>query len=273
MKENKLIISSVIVMLLSITFVMGMLDTEAQLNANNLNGIEIDYPKFSNLQNNQPFNLSIHAYNESNGLELTSINCLLNIYNKIGNNILTRNLIYTSSGYNIYLTSGNFTQNALYSFNIYCNASDLGGFASGNFKVSNTGNEFNTSQGLIFFLIDFLLIFLFLGCVYGAIVTPFKNERSGSGEEIAKVNWKKYLKIFLIGLAYMFLVALVFVTWTLIYAYAQWSTLGKFFYYLYRLLMVGAMLLAPVGFVLLVMNYFNDKKIDSSLKKGVPVYR
>jgi hypothetical protein len=151
--------------------------------------------------------------------------------------------------------------------------SDGSNSSIGNFIVTTTGNEFNSSQAILFFFIDLLLIFFLLGSLYGALAIPFENDRSVKDGEIIRINWKKYLKIFLFGFAWMFLIAVVFVTWNLIYAYAQWGAIGKFFYYLYRLLMVLTMLIIPVGFVLSIVYYLNDRRINKGIKKGVPMYK
>lgn len=138
------------------------------------------------------------------------------------------------------------------------------------FITTTTGNELNTSQGILYLLMGIVLIFLFILSLYGGMVIPFQNQRN-QNSEVVSINYKKYLKIFCWGLSYMFLVAIVFVIWNLVYAYAQWENIGKFFHYLYRLLIALALPTLIGIWLMTIINYFNDKKIEGFIKRtGLP---
>lgn len=138
------------------------------------------------------------------------------------------------------------------------------------FKVTNTGNELNTAQGILYFLICLVLILLFCLCIYGGMVIPFNNQRN-TNQEVISINWRKYLNIFCWGFSYTLLIGIVFVIWNLIYAYSDWQNLGKFFQYLYRLLMALALPTLIGIWLMVIVNYINDKKIESFIKRtGLP---
>jgi hypothetical protein len=132
----------------------GLVGENTQLNPSLTNGITIDYHKFDYVKYNQSFNLTIYAYNISDGLEITNANCSIQLFNQTGNLILNGNLIY-SVGYNIYIGSGNFSQVGVYSFNLYCRSGSIGGFASGEFGVTKNG-EIWGDVGMVFIYILFI---------------------------------------------------------------------------------------------------------------------
>lgn len=138
------------------------------------------------------------------------------------------------------------------------------------FIVTTTGNELNTSQIILYVFTGAILLFLFLLSLYGGINLPYMNQRNND-EEVIQINYKKYLKIFCWGLSYMFFLAIIFMSYNLIYAYSQWENLAVFFGYIYRLFFIMA-LPVFIGIVLLgTINIINDKKIESFIKKtGLP---
>lgn len=136
----------------------------------------------------------------------------------------------------------------------------------GQLSITPTGNDLTTSQMILYLFIGSLLIILLFLCIWGGYVTQFQNIRDVEGKVIT-INWKKYLKIFCWASAYMLLIAVVFVGWNLIYAYAQWDKLGLFFHYIYRLLMSLALPVLIGIWLFAIINYINDKKIENFVKK------
>lgn len=140
----------------------------------------------------------------------------------------------------------------------------------GTFEVTTTGNELDNSQALLYLLVEVVLIFLFLLAVYGGIKIPFENIRVNE-DEVIKVNWKKYFKIFCWAGAYMIYLGIIFIAWNLIYAYAQWSSLGIFLHYIFKLSYILGYIVLVAIIILSLVNYIQDKKIESFIKRtGLP---
>lgn len=149
-------------------------------------------------------------------------------------------------------------------YNYYSNC------GSGNFEVTTNGNKGDISQILLYIFLGTILIFLFGLSVYGGTKIPLQNIRDNE-DGVIQINWRKYLKIFSWAMAYMFLIAIVFVMWNLLYAYAQWFAISKFFFYLYRLLMAFALPTLIGIWLMTLINYINDRKIQKFIKKtGLP---
>lgn len=137
-------------------------------------------------------------------------------------------------------------------------------------SVTSTGHDLNQAQAFLYFLITIVLLGLLVLCILGGSRIPMKNVRNEEGE-VLKVNWNKYLKIFCWTSAYMVLMAVVFVTWNLIYAYSDWYALSKYFHYLFRLLYAFALPVLIGSIITTLINYISDKKIDKFIQKtGLP---
>jgi hypothetical protein len=131
-----------------------------QTNINTNEGLEISYPKFDSILVGKDFNLSIHVFNISNGLIITNADCELEIYNQSGNHLIDNlNLTQISDEYNVLLSGENLTNEGIYSYNIYCNTTSLGGFVDGNFQITTNGRESDSLQ--LYTRIFLLLFFMF----------------------------------------------------------------------------------------------------------------
>lgn len=136
--------------------------------------------------------------------------------------------------------------------------------------VTATGHELNSAQMFLYFLILILLIGLFGLCMWGAIKIEFKNVRN-SEDQVIKVNWKKYMKIACGMFAYLLLLAIIFVAWNLTWAYSDWDNFSIFLQYLFTVLGIIALPTLIYSWIMIIVNFGNDKKITKFIKKtGLP---
>ena len=105
-------------------------------------GLEIKYPKFETLKKAQDYDFEFHVYNLSNGLAMNEgVTCYFHLYNKLGHHIaeLEQSTPSHMYDYGFDIDGNNFTNVGQYYYNIYCNSSTLGGFASSQFEVTHYG--------------------------------------------------------------------------------------------------------------------------------------
>lgn len=133
-----------------------------QFSASITEGLQISYPKFEVLAKDQPYNLSVHVFNVSDGVEIIDASCDIELYNKTGFHILELNLIPLSDEYNIFITSENFSKIGEYSYNVYCNTSTQGGFIDGSLYVTNTGTIPEISDAIMYGILLSLLVFFII---------------------------------------------------------------------------------------------------------------
>jgi hypothetical protein len=243
MVENRgirmLILLSFVILLSN--FASAILDesTTTQLNPNSNAGLTIVYPKYEYVQQNNSFNLTIHVHNNSNGANVTTATCFLQVKDSTGQVGLFSQLISTTNGYNLFIQSGNFTRAGISSFYIPCYVgTDLGGFADGVFFVTPLGDELTTPKAILYSFLIFIFLLLNFTLFYViACLNPGNYYKEGSTGEIyaAKsgksemdeavgISIKKYLRILLIALSY----PTIILTLNLMLAAANNLTLPQF---------------------------------------------
>lgn len=113
-------------------------------------GLEIRVPQGEFLEQNIDVQLNLHVFNKSDGLLMdnTTTECLVHIFNKSGFHIFDEHLDFDegedhhgSRDFTLNISGSNFTQLGFHSFIIQCNTSRFGGFVSGSFRVTETGED------------------------------------------------------------------------------------------------------------------------------------
>ena len=177
--------------------------------------------------------------------------------------VLSGGLIMTKTGqtFNFSIDKGNFTTTGTHCIHIICMngaTRDAGSICR---EVSNTGNKLDISQVLMYALMFVGIFFVFLLTLYGSLSIPLTNMKAPDGE-ILSINWKKYLKLFCVCIAYVSFVWIIFLSWNLSWAYLQMQGLSTFFKYIFYLVFA---LTFPVfaGIIILgIVSYHNDKRLE-----------
>lgn len=138
------------------------------------------------------------------------------------------------------------------------------------FEVTPTGTILSEAEGTLYIFLLIVLILIFFITVYGFFKFPFKNEKNPY-DEIIKVTWRKYMKMFCFGMSYLLLVWIIYITWNLSYAYLQYRGLGIFFRYLFTLLVGLTLPIIAVTLILLLVSFTRDRHIQKLLNRGIPV--
>ncbi len=160
--KNKLLFGILIlVMIFSVNLIHAAPPTQTNVNLNI--GIQIQTSGIETIRQNTNHSFGFHVFNITTQLALdpTTTNCSFHLYNKTGQHQFINDLIDFDDGdYKITLLGTNFSDLGLYNYYIYCNNSDIGGFARENFEVTPTGQALDEPQGTIVLGIIILLIFL-----------------------------------------------------------------------------------------------------------------
>lgn len=245
---------------------------ETQVNVNTLEGIDISFPKFSSVPVNEPFNLSVHAYNVSTGLQLEypNINCELEIYNHTGFYLLEEMDMFPSDDeFFIYIGEGNFTTPDVYSYNIYCtDDTTIGGFIDGLFEVTYIGRELQTSQAILDSLMFLVIFFLFPVIIFGIGKLPDKNTKDEEGT-IIRISYLKYFRSVLWFFLWMMIVAVFYISSSLGFAYLPETLTANFLFMLFRITMGLTLPIIVVWLVWIFAQIIDDKKIKAQWNRGL----
>ena len=115
------------------------------------------------------YNFHIHVINQSNGLPLnTGISCYMHLYNSTGDHlvIMEQDTPEDIFDYTFSVNGDNFILGNYFA-KFQCNDSIRGGSIEIGFKVTKTGNEQTTAQGLGSSI--FIILFIALTCLFGYI--------------------------------------------------------------------------------------------------------
>ena len=162
-------IKILLVLLLIATLTTVSAEKVTQTNINPNEGLTVFYPKFEVVQQNSTFKLHLHVANISTGLTLnnTKVDCFLHLYNLTGDHTLESGVLGKDSNgwdHELTISSGNFTAIGIHAFYIWCNATNIGGEASGTFIVSIGGEEMTSGRSIL--LLGLILLIFVSSCFF-----------------------------------------------------------------------------------------------------------
>lgn len=146
-------------------------------------GIEIRIPPAEFVPQNMDAQLNVQIYNLSDGHFITneSADCFFNLFNRSGHHQFDSQFEYDSvhDDFQLDVGAGNFSVLGFHSFLIECNMTHFGGFVSGGFEVTKTGNEeiFNGTSSIMVIVFVLLLTgsLFFLGIKKDFTKNPIAN--------------------------------------------------------------------------------------------------
>lgn len=171
------------------------------------------------------------------------------------------------------------------SYNVYnytfCNTSTLGTYTyltidndQGNggcrFEVTAQGINTTNTQGMVYIALFVLLVVMICGSLYLFITIPLDNDRIEFGE-VVSINYKKYIKIAMLAVAYVCFLGLMYFSWSISSGILQFTEMANFFYALFRLTFVLMFLVIPSLFVYAVVKFVEDMKIAKDILRGLTV--
>ena len=138
-----------------------------QTNINTAIGVQVEFTEIEFIENNQFHLFNAHAFNISNGLELTNdtTSCVFSMFDNVGFHVINEvsmNYEMDAMDWDYNVTATNFTRNGEYEGLIHCNTSTIGGFVSFGFEVTQDGFE-DVSFPKQFSVIAFGLILIMFG--------------------------------------------------------------------------------------------------------------
>ena len=148
-------------------------------------GMDIKAPATENIMVGQSVQVHTHAWNKSNGLPLddSTTQCFLHLYNTTGAHIIEQEMPWEGDNefdWRLDVLGGNFSSAGRYGFIIQCNATTIGGFASGGVDATPTGRA-SPSTGESFAYIGSLASMFLICILFFVISNGFKGDTSASG--------------------------------------------------------------------------------------------
>lgn len=234
-------------------------------------GFTIQIPIKEVYKVNAPYNFEIHVFNKTSGMPITSgIGCYFHLYNRTGDHIY-QGFDNTASSdgldYNFILSGSNFSQQGQYYYNVQCNNSIYGGFAGEYVYVTAQGVPYSTTHGIVYSAILFILIFIFIMLVFFSMTIDTNDSRIDN--RVVRINYKKYLQIFLVCISYVTFIAINYFAWNISYGILEFTELAKFFMFLFK---TSYALMYPIFIVVIIWSvaqYIKDRKVEEFIKRNL----
>lgn len=186
-------------------------------------------------------------------------------------NVLVSNAPMTNRGvyYNYTLQgAGNTSILGIYEYNVFCSNNINNGTAQDFFKVTPNGEENTTSQSLIYIAVIFVSLILFIICLLGAIIVPWRDAPNNEG--IIVLSPYKYIKFLLWCFTYLIATWIFYIGWKISDSFLFSSLMGKFFYWFFIIAISCAVPLFIGGVWVVGIKFLYDLKLQKMFERGLP---
>jgi len=164
----------------------------------------------------------------------------------------------------------------------FCNTSTLGtyivnGFGdldgekivwSYGFVITYTGKELSSASSTFYIVLFGVFIFLFLITIFGIDKLPGSNATDEEGT-IIKISYLKYFRSVLWFVAWMFIVAILYISSSIGLAYLEDTLFANFLFTLFRISFGLTLPIVVIWFVWIFAKIFDDKKIKALWGRGM----
>lgn len=171
--RNKLLATILVMSILLMSISLVSSATPINLFFTGENGLELQspIPPYQKLEGGGT--IAIHVFNKSNGVLISfpDASCKALLVGTNGSGIFSEHLDPHENHFHTFFNSTHLSKKGVYGFTIRCNTSEIGGYYTGYFEVTNTGNANEEGIVIIFFSLLFILIcFEMLGLLLWTIL-------------------------------------------------------------------------------------------------------
>lgn len=171
---------------------------------------------------------------------------------------------FTKDG-NVYTYSFSQTDNlGLYTYSFH----EQNNITTKEFIITNQGFINSTGGAIIYSIGTMIILLLLFVQLYYVTVLPWKNKKNG---EDWVIEWRKYLKLFLMFSTYITLLFLMYIGKGMSYAFLQSTEIYGFFNVASWVMIIMLLPLVALGLTLGIINFLLDKKIQQAFIRGVPL--
>lgn len=199
--------------------------------------------------------------------------CLLDVV-RPDSTILLQNVTMTNQGnfFNYSLNTTQTSQLGVYDYYVECDTVPASSQVhyNDNFKITVSGTDPSTAQGIIYAILLFATMFIMVLCLYGAVTINGANEFELN--KIIKINYNKYIKQGLWFLSYLFLIFTVFFATEISTNFLQLTFISDTLGWIHIVLWIG---LVPIFFIFVtfsLIKWLADLELQDLAKRNLKPY-
>jgi hypothetical protein len=230
-------------------------------------GVDVVHPETILIQDNEDLEINFWTYNSTNGKTLTnsSLNCTVYIINNSGVNFFRFSNQPDASGLITYGKGAPLCVNCWtmilpaennklgdYSYQIKCQGNGVGGYSTGQYKVTYTGTEVTVQESILYFAFIFLLLTLIMSATFGIF---YFNDTRG--------------RLALYWTIHLLTIALTFMLWNMGYNILEYNTfIPEFFRILFFLSIITFLPMFFLSIVYIIKQHFINKNVMDLINSG-----
>jgi len=219
----------------------------------------------------RPLTFDIPLYDQSNNHLNSATVTKLTLYYPNGTILISNKSMTWNENYFSYNLSGSqMSTIGIHWGELWYANGNMSGSVIIEYEITPTGSTYTIAQSITYALLMLFSLFIFIFCTYYAFMVQGENARNMENKVI-RVNYKKYLKMFLMAMSWGSLLLLVYSAWHISWSFLYATPLSNFFKMLFRIIMVLSYPIFFVGLILFIMNWVKDKKIQDMLQRGLTV--
>lgn len=136
------------------------------------------------------------------------------------------------------------------------------------FEITYSGLNFGVGQAIIYVILFSMLLFTFFITLFGINLLPKHNQQDEDGR-ILSVTYLKYLRPVGWMFEYMLIVAMLFITSNIAFAYLNEQLFAKVLFMLFQVMFSFAPLIVVVWIIWIYVGMFHDRKFQEILNRGM----
>lgn len=236
-------------------------------------GLFVEIIQTNTHENNKDLIFNAHVFNITDGVRRTNLttDCNLHVFDNTGFHIVNQERMpYDDVGldWDLTIDKGSFTRNGGYSALIVCNSTDnFGGFIAWSFDVTQSGLSVTMGQGLLYLGFFIMLIFTFLVVLFSINQLPSTNTKDEEGV-ILSISYLKYLRPVGWMFEYMLIVAILFLSSNIAFAFLNEQLFAKILFTLFIITFSLAPVIITVWIIWIYRQMFHDKEMQNLLNRG-----
>jgi len=136
------------------------------------------------------------------------------------------------------------------------------------FEVTYAGIIFNTSQAILYFILLIVIMFVFFITLFGINKLPSSNIQDEEGK-ILSITYLKYLRPVLWTFEWMLIIAILFISSNIAFAYLGEQLFAKIIFTLFRISFGLTPIIIIVWLIWIFVSMFHDKQFQNMLNRGI----
>jgi len=221
---------------------------------------------------NEGAEIHIFVFNISNGEQLSDpeVSCAVELTNRNGTVMMEGIASVDGEHFHMSRTADIISEQGSYAVTVVCNTSEIAGYKTAFFEANSVGIGLTEPRAIIYVGSLGILVFLFVAIIISSFLLPASNTRDEEGV-IMSITWLKYLRPVLYVVAWVLMLAILFITSNIALAYLGAEMVGQLLFTLFEIMFWITIPMTFLWFIWIFVSLMQDKELKKMIERGVEV--